>query len=74
MGKDISRKTRGSWWIGWVRVACTGDVFGPGEFTRHTDWEFATAAQAHRAAEALAGSLATEDRLTVIDIGARRSS
>jgi hypothetical protein len=68
MGKDVSRKTRGSWWIGWVRVA-----YGEREFTRTTDWEYATAGQAHRAAEMLAGGLASE-RLTVIEIGARRSA
>jgi hypothetical protein len=67
MGKDIRRKTRGSWWIGWVRV-----TYGEHEFTRTTDWEFATIGQAHRAAEALAGSLATGKGFTVIEIGARR--
>ena len=56
MAKDIKKKTRGSWWYGWVRYT----VFYCGkEYDRYrtTDLEYATSAMAQRAAETIAGYL-----------------
>jgi hypothetical protein len=59
MAKDIRRKVRGSWWYGWVRYTYY-DIFTKSEREgrRSTDWDYATAALAHREAEKLAGGLA----------------
>lgn len=59
MSKDIRRKVRGSWWYGWVRFTFTSYDGSEQEGRRTTVWEFATAGQAKRAAESLAGSLAS---------------
>lgn len=55
---------RESWWYGWVRFTYV-DYAGTGrEARRETDFDFATAGQAQRAADALAGAMAGPAPLT----------
>lgn len=63
MGKDFSRKTRGSWWYGWVRFTYLHYDNTQRDGYRTTDLDFATASLAHREAEALAGSLTATRRV-----------
>ncbi|HEY6019064.1 MAG TPA: hypothetical protein VIY48_03965 [Candidatus Paceibacterota bacterium] len=58
MSKDLQKKTRGDWWYGWVKYTYY-DIWTESqkEGMRTTDYDWATAAQAQRAAEALAGRL-----------------
>ncbi len=60
MVKDIRRKTRGSWWYGWVKYTYY-DIWTKSERegVRSTDWDFATKGEAHREAEKLAGGLSS---------------
>jgi hypothetical protein len=53
-------KNKGSWWYGWVRYTYY-DIFSGSEREgrRATDLDFNTAGQAQRAADALAGALAS---------------
>ena len=74
--KDISR--RKSWWVGWVRYSYVHPVDRkPHQSTRATEYEFDTAGQAQRAAEALAWSMAKPTKynpqgLTIVEIGASK--
>ena len=57
MAKDKRKKTKGSWCYGWVRYTFTdlnGDTL---EGRRTTSYDLATAGQAQRAADSLAGAL-----------------
>lgn len=77
MAKDIAKKTRGSWWYGWVRYSFY-DIFSKSvkEHTRRTAWEFATRGQAKRAADILSGSMTAQDskynQIKVLETGADR--
>ena len=57
MAKDKAKKVRGSWWYGWVRYTYTDYNGTERDGRRITDWEFATAGQAKREADALAGAM-----------------
>lgn len=60
MGKDRGRKDRGSWWYGWVRFTYYDTMSqSEREGQRATGFDFSTAGQAQRAADALAGGLAS---------------
>ena len=76
MVKDIGRKARGSWWQGWVKFTYWSPLDqAEREGVRYTDWEFATAGQAKRAADSLAGAFAklpAWQRRTVTETGASR--
>jgi hypothetical protein len=55
---------RETWWYGWVDFTYVGDDGLTREARRTTDYDFATAGQAQRAADALAGALAAPDPLS----------
>lgn len=89
MGKDIQKKTRGSWYYGWVRYSYLDYNGESREMTRTTDWDYATISLAHREAEKLAGALAAPtplfkwerrysrkpapSRVTILEVGASKA-
>lgn len=62
MVKNKGKKTKGSWWYGWVKYTYY-DMFTKSERESvcSTGWDFSTSGQAHREAEKLAGSLSAPD-------------
>lgn len=77
MAKDINRKTRGSWWRGYVEFTFY-DFFTRSQrlSRRDTEYEFATAGQALRAANQLAGALRNSKQgreYTIVSTGADRA-
>jgi hypothetical protein len=62
VGKNLAKKTRGSWWLGWVKYTYY-DPFTKSEreSKRYTEYEFSTVGQAQRAADALAGAMAAPE-------------
>lgn len=59
MDRKKRERDRGPWWYGWVRYTYY-NIFNRSERIglRATDFDFSTAGQAQRAADALAGGLA----------------